>query len=67
VAGAVNTHYTAYLSAKAGLSRVASFEYLNLTVAKSGVTVRYLTQLFKEVSVEVEATSATVIQLHTPS
>jgi hypothetical protein len=51
--GAVNTRHAAYLSSKAGLSRVASYEYLNLTMSDKAVTVRYLTRLFKEVAVEV--------------
>jgi hypothetical protein len=32
VTGAVNTRHAAYLSAKAGLSRVASYEYSSLLV-----------------------------------
>jgi hypothetical protein len=67
VSGAVNTRHAAYLSAKAGLSRVASFEYLNITRSTNGVIIRYLTRLFKEVPVDVVSTSAGVIQLRTPS
>jgi hypothetical protein len=67
VTGAVNTRHAAYLSAKAGLSRVASYEFLNLTVSNKVVTVRYLTRLFKEVEVEVIATSASVVQVRSPS
>jgi hypothetical protein len=67
VTGAVNTRHAAYLSSKAGLSRVASYEFLNLTMADKKVTVRYLTRLFTEVSVEVIATSASVVQVRTPS
>jgi hypothetical protein len=40
VTGAVNTRHAAYLSAKAGMSRVASYEFLNLTAV--GNTVLYL-------------------------
>jgi hypothetical protein len=67
VTGAVNTRHAAYLSAKAGLSRVASYEFLNLTLSNKVVTVRYLTRLFKEVEVEVIATSASVVQVRSPS
>jgi hypothetical protein len=67
VTGAVNTRHAAYLSAKAGLSRVASYEYLNLTMSEKVVTVRYLTRLFTEVIVEVVATSATVVQVRSPN
>jgi hypothetical protein len=67
VTGAVNTRHAVYLSAKAGLSRVASYEFLNLTLSNKVVTVRYLTRLFKEVEVEVIATSASVVQVRSPS
>jgi hypothetical protein len=67
VSGAVNTRHAAYLSAKAGLSRVASFEYLNITRSANGVVIRYLTRLFKDVHVDVVSTSASVIQLRSPS
>jgi hypothetical protein len=67
VTGAVNTRHAAYLSAKAGLSRVASYEFLNLTSVDKKLIVRYLTRLFKEVTVEVVATSATAVQIRTPS
>jgi hypothetical protein len=67
VTGAVNTRHAAYLSAKAGLSRVASYEFLNLTSVDKKLIVRYLTRLFKEVVVEVVATSATAVQIRTPS
>jgi hypothetical protein len=67
VTGAVNTRHAAYLSAKAGMSRVASYEFLNLTSVDKKLIVRYLTRLFKEVVVEVVATSATAVQIRTPS
>jgi hypothetical protein len=67
VTGAVNTRHAAYLSAKAGMSRVASYEFLNLTSVDKKLTVRYLTRLFKEVTVEVVAASATAVQIRTPS
>jgi hypothetical protein len=67
VTGAVNTRHAAYLSAKAGLSRVASYEFLNLTSVNQKLIVRYLTRLFKEVPVEVVATSAAAVQVRTPS
>jgi hypothetical protein len=67
VTGAVNTRHAAYPSSKAGLSRVASYEFLNLTLVDRKVVVRYLSRLFKEVTVEVIATSASVVQVRTPS
>jgi hypothetical protein len=67
VSGAVNTRHAAYLSAKAGMSRVASFEYLNLTTSGNGVIVRYLTRLFKEVTIDVVRSGAVVVQLRSPS
>jgi hypothetical protein len=67
VTGAVNTRHAAFLSAKAGMSRVASYEFLNLTSVDKKLIVRYLTRLFKEVVVEVVATSATAVQIRTPS
>jgi glycogen debranching enzyme len=67
VTGAVNTRHAAYLSAKAGMSRVASYEFLNLTAVENKLVVCYLTRLFNEVVVEVVATSATAVQIRTPS
>jgi hypothetical protein len=67
VTGAVNTRHAAYLSAKAGMSRVASYEFLNLTSVDKKLVVCYLTRLFNEVVVEVVATSATVVQIRTPT
>jgi hypothetical protein len=67
VTGSVNTRHAAYLSAKAGMSRVASYEFLNLTSVEKKLVVRYLTRLFSEVTVDVVATSATVVQLRTPT
>jgi hypothetical protein len=67
VTGAVNTRHAAYLSAKAGLSRVASYEFLNLTAVEQKLVVCYLTRLFNEVVVEVIATSATAVQIRTPT
>jgi hypothetical protein len=67
VTGAVNTRHAAYLSAKAGMSRVASYEFLNLTAVGNKLVVCYLTRLFNEVVVEVVATSATAVQIRTPS
>jgi hypothetical protein len=46
---------------------VASYEFLNLTLVDRKVVVRYLSRLFKEVTVEVIATSASVVQVRTPS
>ena len=66
VTGVVNTRHSAYLSSKAGLSRVASFEYLNLTVTSGRVSAQYLTRLYREVEVEVLAKDALFIQLRTP-
>jgi hypothetical protein len=66
VTGAVNTRHAAYLSAKAGMSRVASYEFLNLTSVDKKLVVRYLTRLFKIVVIEVVATSAAVVQIRTP-
>jgi hypothetical protein len=67
VTGAVNTRHAAYLSAKAGMSRVASYEFLNLTSVDKNLVVCYLTRLFNEVVVEVVATSATAVQIRTPT
>jgi hypothetical protein len=52
VTGAVNSRHAVYLSAKAGLSHVASFAFLNLTESRHGVTVTYLSRLFHEVEAE---------------
>jgi hypothetical protein len=65
--GSVNTRHAAYLSAKAGMSRVASYEFLNLTSVDKKLVVRYLTRLFSEVVVDVVATSATTVQIRTPT
>jgi hypothetical protein len=67
VTGSANTRHTAYLSSKAGLSSVTSYEFLNLTMSDRKVTVRYLTRLFSDVAVEVVATSASVVQVRSPS
>jgi hypothetical protein len=67
VTGSVNTRHAAYLSAKAGMSRVASYEFLNLTSVDKKLIVRYLTRLFNEVAVDVVATSATAVQIRTPT
>ena len=67
VTGAVNTRHAAYLSAKAGMSRVASYEFLNVTSMDQKLVVRYLTRLFNEVDVEVIASSATAVQVRTPT
>jgi hypothetical protein len=68
VTGGVNTRHAAFLSTKAGLSRVASYEFLNLTIADGkNLVVCYLTRLFNEVVVEVVATSATTVQIRTPT
>jgi hypothetical protein len=67
VTGAVNTCHAAYLSAKAGLSRVASFEYLNLFSTGGKLTVWYLTRLFQEVPMEVISSSTLLFQLRSPS
>ena len=66
VTGVVNTRHSAYLSSMAGLSRVASFEYLNMTATSGRVSVHYLTRLFREVEVEVLAKDALLVQLRTP-
>jgi hypothetical protein len=52
VTGVVNTRHAAFLSAQAGLSRVASFEFMNVTATSTGVTVRYLTRLYQTVEVK---------------
>jgi hypothetical protein len=44
-----------FFSTKAGLSRLASFVYLNLTTTKAVVTAIYLTRLLQEMEVEVVA------------
>ncbi len=61
VTGAVKTSQAAYLSAKAGLSQVASFEFLNITAAAEHVTTGYLTRLFSVVLVDIVATSAVIV------
>jgi hypothetical protein len=67
VTGAVSTRHAAYLSAKAGMYRVASYEFLNLTYVDKNLVVCYLTRLFNEVVIEVVATSATAVQIRTPT
>jgi hypothetical protein len=67
VTGFVNIRHAAYLSSKAGLSYVASYEFLNLTMSDRKVTISYLTRLFADVAVEVVATSASVVQVRSPS
>jgi hypothetical protein len=67
VTGVVNTRHAAFLSAQAGLSRVASFEFVNLTSAPTGVTVRYLTRLYQTVEVRDVYMSATYSQVRTPT
>jgi hypothetical protein len=67
VTGVVNTRHAAFLSAQAALSRVASFEFVNVTATSSGVTVRYLTRLFQTVEVRDVFIGATYSQVRTPS
>jgi hypothetical protein len=67
VTGVVNTRHAAFLSAQAGLSRVATFEFVNVTTAQTGVTVRYLTRLYQTVEVSEIVVSATYSQVRTPS
>jgi hypothetical protein len=52
VTGVVSPRHAVYLSAKAGLSHVASFTFLNLTESRRGVIVTYLSRLFHEVEAE---------------
>jgi hypothetical protein len=61
VTGAVKTSQAAYLSAKAGPSQVASFEFLNITAAAEHVTTGCLTSLFSVVLVDIVATSAVIV------
>jgi hypothetical protein len=67
VTGVVNTRHAAFLSSKAGLSRVATFEFVNVTASKSGVTVRYLTRLYQMVTVEEISSNAVYSRVRTPS
>jgi hypothetical protein len=48
----VNPRHAVYLSAKAGLSHVASFTLLNLTESHMAMMVSCLSRLFHEVEVE---------------
>jgi hypothetical protein len=66
VTGVANTRHAAFLSAQAGLSRVASFEFVNVTATSTGVTVRYLTRLYQTVEVKDVFMSATYSQVRTP-
>jgi hypothetical protein len=67
VTGVVNTRHAAFLSAQAGLSRVASFEFVNVTATPVGVTVRYLTRLYQTVEVRDVYMSASYSQVRTPT
>jgi hypothetical protein len=67
VTGTVTTRHAAFLSSQAGLSRVASFEFVNVTATTTGVTVRYLTRLYQTVEVRDVFVSATYSQVRTPS
>jgi hypothetical protein len=67
VTGMVNTRHAAFLSAQAGLSRVAFFEFVNVTATSTGVTVRYLTRLYQTVEVRDVYMSATYSQVRTPT
>jgi hypothetical protein len=67
VTGTVNTRHAAFLSTKAGLSRVATFEFVNITASSVGVTVRYLSRLYQVVEVEDVFVSATYSQVRSPS
>jgi hypothetical protein len=67
VTGVVNTRHAAFLSAQAGLSRVATFEFVNVTTATTGVTVHYVTRLYQSVDVRDVFVSATYSQVRTPS
>jgi hypothetical protein len=67
VTGTVTTRHAAFLSSQAGLSRVASFEFVNATATTTGVTVRYLTRLYQTVEVRDVFVSATYSQVRTPS
>ncbi len=67
VTGVVNTRHAAFLSAQAGLSRVATFEFVNVTTAQTGVVVRYVTRLYQTVEVSDIFVSAAYSQVRTPS
>ncbi len=67
VTGVVNTWHTAFLSTKVGLSRVDTFEYVNLTASQAGVTVWYLNRLYQVVEVEEVTASDVYSQVRTPS
>jgi hypothetical protein len=67
VTGVVNTRHAAFLSAQAGLSRVATFEFVNVTATSTGVTVHYLTRLYQTVDVRDVFMGATYSQVRTPT
>jgi hypothetical protein len=67
VTGVVNTRHAAFLSSQAGLSRVATFEFVNVTATQTGVVVRYLTRLYQTVEVSEILVSAAYSQVRTPS
>jgi hypothetical protein len=67
VTGVVNTRHAAFLSALAGLLHVASFEFVNVTATSTGVTVRYLTRLYKTVEVKDVFMSVSYSQVRTPT
>jgi hypothetical protein len=67
VTGVVNTRHAAFLSAQAGLSRVATFEFVNVTTTSTGVTVHYLTRLYQTVDVRDVFMGATYSQVRTPT
>ncbi len=67
VTGTVTTRHAAFLSSQAGLSRVASFEFVNVTSTTTGVTVRYLTRLYQTVEVRDVSMGTSYSQVRTPS
>ena len=46
LSGKVNSRHAVYLSAKAGLSHVASYQFMNITKSRKGVIVTYLSRLY---------------------
>ena len=66
--GMVNARHSTYLSSRAGLHGVATFQYLDTSTTDSGPTFRYTTRLFRTAEVEsVIRNGQDPVILQTPS